>query len=123
MRISDWSSDVCSSDLITDGASAVQYVAFGSDTMSASQMVDFANRVAQPLITLVPDVAAAVVNGASPLAFRIWVDPGKLASRALSATDIAHTLRATIGQPAHRSLKRDKTALNTSPKTRQYACN
>ena len=36
---------------ITDGASAVQYVAFVSDTVPPPQMTDFATRVALPLIT------------------------------------------------------------------------
>src|SRR3546814_2381974 len=114
MRISDWSSDVCSSDLITDGASAVQYVAFGSDTMSASQMVDFATRVAQPLITSVPGVASAVVNGGSPLAMRIWVDPVKLAARGLTATDIANALRANNVQTAPGQLKGARSEEHTS---------
>ncbi|EJU11308.1 acriflavin resistance protein [Sphingomonas sp. LH128] len=102
---------------ITDGASAVQYVAFGSDTMSASQMVDFATRVAQPLITSVPGVASAVVNGGSPLAMRIWVDPVKLAARGLTATDIANALRANNVQAAPGQLKGANNAINITAGT------
>ncbi|MGG2377417.1 efflux RND transporter permease subunit, partial [Salmonella enterica] len=74
---------------ITDGASAVQYIGFSSKTMSASQMADFATRVAQPLITSVPGVASAQIAGGAPLAMRVWVDPVKLAARDLTPADIA----------------------------------
>ena len=77
----------------TDGASAVQFVAFASDTLSIPEVTDFAMRVAQPLITAVPGVASAEVWGGQEIAMRIWVDPIRLAARGLSAGDIAAALR------------------------------
>ncbi|WP_280529568.1 efflux RND transporter permease subunit [Shewanella dokdonensis] len=79
---------------ITDGASAIQYLAFISDTLSPPQIVDFISRVAQPLITSVPGVASATVVGGSSFAMRVWVDPVKLAARGLTASDIASALRS-----------------------------
>ena len=83
---------------ITDGASAVQYVAFVSETLTVPQITDFATRVAQPLITAVPGVASANISGGQTLAMRIWVDPTRLAARGLSAGDLAAALRANNGQ-------------------------
>src|SRR3546814_11904295 len=80
-------------------------------------MVDFATRVAQPLITSVPGVASAVVNGGSPLAMRIWVDPVKLAARGLTATDIANALRANNVQAAPGQLKGANNAINITAGT------
>ncbi len=102
---------------ITDGASAVQYISFASDKMDSSQIVDFVNRVARPLITSVPGVASVEVNGGAPLAMRIWVDPDKLAGRGLTASDIANALRANNVQAAPGQLKGDSTAINITAGT------
>ncbi|TRW14474.1 efflux RND transporter permease subunit [Glacieibacterium frigidum] len=85
---------------ITDGASAVQYIAFRGDRYTPSQLRDFVTRVAQPLFTSIPGVASAEISGGSPLAMRVWIDPVKLAARALSAGDIAAALRANNVQAA-----------------------
>ncbi|WP_300114418.1 efflux RND transporter permease subunit [Sphingobium sp.] len=102
---------------ITDGASAIQDVAFSSETLSAAQMADFATRVAQPLITSVPGVASAQVTGGAPLAMRIWVDPVKLAARGLTASDVAAALRSNNVQAAPGQLKGESTAINITAGT------
>jgi multidrug efflux pump len=80
---------------ITDGVSAIQYIAFQSDTLSIPQLTDFATRVARPLITAVPGVASADLGGQQALAMRIWLDPDKLTARGISAGEIADALRRT----------------------------
>ncbi len=102
---------------ITDGASAVQYIAFVSDTLSVPQITDFASRVAQPLITAVPGVASAEISGGQTLAMRIWVDPVRLAARGLSAGDVAAALRANNVQAAPGRLKGRDTAINITAAT------
>ena len=102
---------------ITDGASAIQYVAFTSETLSPSQIADFATRVAQPLITSVPGVASAEVEGGAPFAMRIWLDPVKLAARGLTASDVAAALRANNVQAAPGQLKGENTAINVTATT------
>ncbi len=102
---------------ITDGASAIQYVAFVSDTLSAPQIADFATRVAQPLITSVPGIASVQIDGGAPLAMRIWVDPVKLAARGLTASDVVGALRANNIQAAPGQLKGDNTAINITAGT------
>lgn len=96
----------------TDGASAIQYLAFVSDSLNRSQINDFASRVAQPLITSVPGVASAEIAGGAPLAMRIWVDPIKLAAHDLSASDVTQALRANNVQAAPGQLKGGGTAIN-----------
>lgn len=102
---------------ITDGASAIQYLAFVSDTLSAPQIADFISRVAQPLITSVPGVASANVVGGASFAMRVWVDPVKLAARDMTAGDIAAALRSNNIQASPGQLKGDNTALNITAAT------
>lgn len=102
---------------MTDGASAVQYVAFVSDTLPVPQITDFAARIAQPLITAVPGVASAEISGGQTLAMRVWIDPVRLAARGLSAGDIAAALRANNVQSAPGRLKGTDTAINITAGT------
>lgn len=102
---------------ITDGASAVQYVSFVSDTLSVPQITDFATRVAQPLITAVPGVASAELGGGQTLAMRVWLDPDKLAARGLSAGEVAAALRANNVQAAPGQLKGALTTINITAAT------
>ncbi|MCJ2185740.1 efflux RND transporter permease subunit [Novosphingobium beihaiensis] len=102
---------------ITDGASAVQYLGFVSETMPPSAIVDFVNRVARPMITSVPGVASADISGGASPAMRIWVDPAKLAGRGLTASDVANALRANNVQAAPGQLKGDSTAINITAGT------
>ncbi len=102
---------------ITDGASAVQYVAFVSNDLSSSEITDFATRVAQPLITSVPGVASAQINGGAPLAMRVWVDPVKLSARGMTASDIVNALRSNNVQAAPGQLKGESTAINITAQT------
>ncbi|QZP07155.1 efflux RND transporter permease subunit [Caenibius sp. WL] len=102
---------------ITDGASAVQYISFSSDTLTIPQITDFATRVAQPLITAVPGVASADIGGGQTLAMRVWLDPDKLAARGLSAGEVAAALRANNVQAAPGQLKGTDTAINITAGT------
>ena len=101
----------------TEGGTAVQYVAFYSDTLSIPQVTDFAARVAQPLFTGIPGVASADIMGGQTLAMRIWLDPTKLAARGLSAGEIAAALRANNVQAAPGQLKSALTVTNISAST------
>ncbi|MHA6766372.1 efflux RND transporter permease subunit [Sphingobium ummariense] len=96
----------------TEGGTAVQYIAFFSNTLSNPQISDFVSRVAQPLFTSIPGVASADVAGGQSLAMRIWLDPIKLAARGLSAGDIAAALRNNNVQAAPGKLKGQLTVTN-----------
>ncbi|ALR06576.1 efflux RND transporter permease subunit [Xylella fastidiosa] len=90
---------------ITDGVSAVQYLAFVSDKQTIPEITDFITRVAQPQITSVSGVASADTGGGQTFAMRLWVDPIKLAARGLTATDLASALRANNVQAAPGALR------------------
>jgi len=102
---------------ITDGASAVQYVAFISDTLTIPEITDFVTRIAQPLVTSVKGVASADFAGAQALAMRVWLDPSKLAARNLTAGDVAAALRANNVQAAPGQLESGRTVTNISAAT------
>jgi multidrug efflux pump len=102
---------------ITDGATPVEYVSFVAPGLSPPQITDFASRVAQPLITAVPGVAAADIYGGQTLAMRIWVDPVKLAARGLSAGDLSAALKANNVQAAPGQLKGASTVMNITAGT------
>ncbi|MBZ0106782.1 MAG: efflux RND transporter permease subunit [Sulfuricella denitrificans] len=96
-------------DKITDGVSAVMYLAFVSDRQTIPEVTDFIARVAQPLITSVPGVASTEIGGGQTIAMRLWVDPIKLAARGLTADDLANALRANNVQAAPGTLKGSDT--------------
>ncbi|WP_375763143.1 efflux RND transporter permease subunit [Bradyrhizobium sp. Pha-3] len=100
---------------ITDGASAVQYIAFTSDTLTPAQIT--ATRVAQPLLTSVPGVASADTSGGSSLAMRVWIDPFKLAARGLTAADMSAALRSNNVQAAPGRLRGEMTVTNITAAT------
>ncbi len=102
---------------VTDGESAIQYVAFVSDSVPIPQLTDFVVRDAQPLISAVPGVASANVGGGQRLAMRIWADPDKLAARGLTAEDLVSALRANNVQAAPGQLKGAETAINITAAT------
>ncbi len=102
---------------LTDGASAIQYISFASDTLPPPQLTDFASRVAQPLMTSVPGVASAEISGGAPLAMRVWIDPVKLTARGLTAGDVAEAMRANNVQASPGQLKGANTAINITAAT------
>ncbi|MAY37827.1 MULTISPECIES: efflux RND transporter permease subunit [Spongiibacter] len=102
---------------ITDGASAVQYLAFVSEELPIPIITDFATRVAQPLVTSIPGVASVDFGGAQTLAMRIWVDPNRLAARGMSAGEVAAALRANNIQAAPGQLKDSETVINITAGT------
>lgn len=101
----------------TEGGTAVQYVAFYSDTLTTPQVTDFVNRVAMPMFAGIPGVGSVDINGGQTLALRIWIDPVKLAARGLSAGEIAAALRANNVQSAPGQLKSSLTVTNISAAT------
>ena len=102
---------------ITDGASAIQYLAFVSDSLTGPQIADFISRVAEPMITSVPGVASTSVVGGASYAMRVWVDPVKLAARNLTASDIASALRSNNIQASPGQLKSQNTSINITAGT------
>ncbi len=89
----------------------VLVMGFISAEVGRSGMVDYINRVVQPLLTTIPGIASADSLGGGAYAMRIWLDPARLAARKLTAEDVSNALRANNVQAAP---GRTRGALTTS---------
>lgn len=63
-----------------------------SDTRNITQVDDYAENVLQEGLQTISGVSAITVQGQRQYAMRLWIDPGKLASLGLTATDISDAL-------------------------------
>jgi len=82
--------------IITKGTGqnfAIMYLAFSSDRMKPREITEYLSRVIQPRLATVEGVADAQILGGQNFAMRIWLDPVRMASRELTATDIASAVR------------------------------
>ncbi len=79
-------------DSATGDPTALMYLAFYSDDMSASQITDYLLRVVQPKLQAVPGVAEAELIGNKTFAMRIWLDPARMAALGVSAADVQDVL-------------------------------
>ncbi|MFT0211515.1 efflux RND transporter permease subunit [Pseudomonas sp. F1_0610] len=102
---------------ITDGSSAIQYVAFVSDDLGSHQLTDFISRVAQPLVTSIPGVASVDTYGGQNLALRIWVNPEQMSARGLTAEDISNALRNNNVQAAPGKVKGQEISVSLTANT------
>src|SRR3546814_17532985 len=108
MRISDWSSDVCSSDLQAEAmlpdavqstgvtvtkssGSMFMVLAFTSDdgSMDGTDIADYMVSTVQDSISRVSGVANVQVMG-SKYAMRIWQEPQKLRTYSLIPSELTH---------------------------------
>ncbi|MEM7277379.1 MAG: efflux RND transporter permease subunit [Pseudomonadota bacterium] len=61
---------------------------------SRAEVTDFLTRRVNPMMAAIPGVQRVGIEGGRPPAMRIWLDPERLASFGLSATDISAALRS-----------------------------
>ncbi|MEA3278708.1 MAG: efflux RND transporter permease subunit [Pseudomonadota bacterium] len=80
-------------DSITGDPTALMYLAFYSQSMTLSQITDYLIRVVQPQLQALPGVAKAQLIGNKTFAMRIWLDPKRMASLGVTATDVEEVLR------------------------------
>ena len=69
------------------------YIGFDSDVLPRNKITDYLVRVVQPKLQAVPGVQTAEILGGQNFALRAWLDPAKLASYGLTATDISAALQ------------------------------
>ncbi len=81
-------------------ATAVAYVGFSSKTLSVPEMTDYLARVVQPQMSSIPGVSSVEVYGGQTLAMRVWLDAQRMASRGVSAGEVADALRNNNVQAA-----------------------
>jgi multidrug efflux pump len=82
---------------------AAFYVSFGSHERSASAVTDWLLRELQPQLATIPGVQRVSLEGAQPLAMRVWMQPDRLAAYGLSPGDVQQALQrnnylASLGQ-------------------------
>ncbi len=86
--------------LSTGSSTAVLYLGFTSDTLNSSQITDYLNRVITPQLFTVSGVSKVDLYGGTQYALRVWLDPLKMASLNLTATDVMSVLTANNYQSA-----------------------
>ncbi len=73
---------------------ALMYLALQSEAMNAREITEFITRVIQPRLATVPGVADAQILGGQEFAMRIWIDPVRLASRGVTASELLQAIQA-----------------------------
>ena len=72
---------------------ALMYLAVRSTTMNPQQVTEFLTQVVQPRFTTIEGVGEAQILGGREFAMRIWLDPIRLASRGVTASDVLTAIR------------------------------
>ncbi|MGF6312134.1 multidrug efflux pump [Bradyrhizobium sp. i1.8.4] len=84
----------------TSQTTAVMYIAFSSDELTASATSDYLSRVVQPIMSTVDGVAAADILGGQSFAMRLWLDAAKMAGHGVSPADVSAAIVANNFQAA-----------------------
>jgi multidrug efflux pump len=74
-------------------ANPVLWLTFTSDRFSRTELTDLVDRIAKQRIQTVPGVGTIFIGGERRYAMRLWLDPDKLASYQLTASDVENALR------------------------------
>jgi len=72
---------------------ATFYVSVTSDAMTPAQVTDYLIRNIQPRLSTIPNVQRVGLEGARPMAMRIWLDAERLSAFGLNASDVEASLR------------------------------
>ena len=84
-------------------AQPVVFLAMISETHTALQLSDFANRLAKPQLQTAPGAADVRVFGERKYAMRLWLDPDRLAAYRLTVQDVEDAVRrSNLEVPAGR---------------------
>ncbi|HET7203498.1 MAG TPA: efflux RND transporter permease subunit [Steroidobacteraceae bacterium] len=75
------------------GAEAIIWLALSSDTLSALELTDYAERELVDRFSVLPGVARVRMGGARRYAMRVWIDREALAARQLTVADVEAALR------------------------------
>src|SRR6202035_2605196 len=96
---------------------AVMYIGFASPTLQPAAISDYLTRVVQPLMATVDGVASADILGGQTFAMRLWLDPARMASRGISASDVSKAIQANNYQAAPGQAKGFFTVANVDART------
>jgi multidrug efflux pump len=84
----------------TGQPTGVMFLNFSSTALSAAAIADYLARNVQPQFATVDGVASADILGGQTYAMRVWLDSTRMASRGVTATDVAQALLANNYQAA-----------------------
>ncbi len=103
----------------SNSADPVIFIMFMSPdgAYSGPEITEFLTRNVQPIVAGVEGVAEIGLIGASNLAMRLWLDPVKMASRDVTADDIANAIRNNNVQSAPGQTKSDVVNANIETNT------
>jgi len=71
----------------------IVWMTMTSETMSASELTDYADRFVTDRLETLAGVAAVQVYGDRPYAMRVWLQPEEMAARGVTTNDVADALR------------------------------
>ncbi|MBF9235183.1 efflux RND transporter permease subunit [Microvirga alba] len=74
---------------------ALMYLTFASSEMNPEQVSEFLTRVVQPRFATLEGVGAADILGGRDFSMRVWIDPVRLAARAVTAGDVVAAIRSS----------------------------
>ena len=84
-------------------ATPVLFMALTSDTMTAMELSDLANRLIKPRLQTATGVADVTIFGERKYSMRLWLDPERLAAYKLTVQDVEDALRrSNLEVPAGR---------------------
>ena len=102
----------------TTGAGfALMYLSFKSEQMSPPQISDYLDRVVKPKLQAINGVASAEILGGSTFAMRVWLDPDKMASLAITPLDVRNALADNNFTTAAGEVKAEFTQKNINAQT------
>jgi multidrug efflux pump len=76
------------------------FMNFASDITPTAQIYDYVKRVVVPMLSTIQGVGEVQVVGSAPMAMRIWLDPGRMTARGVTADDVTNAIRANNFQSA-----------------------
>jgi multidrug efflux pump len=91
---------------------ATFYLSFTSSERGMPAVSDWLQRTLQPQLTTLPGIQRVTLEGARPLAMRVWIDPDRLAAVNLSPGDIQAALARNNYLAAVGSTKGDLVQIN-----------
>ncbi|MCT8998250.1 efflux RND transporter permease subunit [Chelativorans intermedius] len=79
----------------TGGQFAIMYLALQNPNMTAEQLTEYIDRVIRPRVSTIQGVAEVQILGAADYSMRVWIDPIKLAARAMTASEVLDAINAS----------------------------
>ncbi|ENX42860.1 MexW/MexI family multidrug efflux RND transporter permease subunit [Acinetobacter sp. NIPH 2100] len=95
----------------------VAYIGFSSEQLSMPELTDYLSRVVEPMLSNIDGVAKVQTYGSQRLAMRIWLDADRLASRGVTAADVANAIRQNNYQAAPGQVKGELVVSNVNVST------